>query len=525
MSDNKNKPDKNLVSILTTPLRVVESKALPILTAYSSLVEASKEGGNEQQIEKNILEAQAKVLEVKHNDAEQFEDFKVEASIKASGVSAFGDATPGSIVVIPVRGVMMRESSYSYSYGFIRGTRELEGLVKAAELSANVTAIVFDVKSPGGEAAGNESLARVIKSCSIPTLVSFEGLASAALEAFIGVDELYALEKDSYFGSLGTLTSVMNASKYWADMGVEIVDIYAPQSTLKNIESRAAKEGNIKPMQDRLEASTDFFINDVKAARPQIVDDGRIYKGALYNAVEAKKIKAIDGIKDLEYVINRAAFLARKQKRSNNSKLNSDMNAAEKAAETAAAEKLAADKAAATKEVETVEVSKEDKSILDTIKTALGLSTKKVETPVVDEAAVKAAADAQEVVRLTTLVGTHEKTIEAISQEKVVAETKASELEADLANLGQAKTVEGEEPIKTVAGMVEAYNATFEHNKALGGNGKAPATPVADQEGDDVSKVENNVHSFKSVEDREAEIEKALEAKRKAKKEANKTAE
>lgn len=501
----KNKDlNKSLVSILTTPLRICEDKARPILMAYSCFLDSAKTGDIEEQLKENIENNKISLASVKHNNSEDFENFKAEVDMRITDVSTFKDATPGSILIVPVRGVMMRETQYSWSYGYVTGTRELEKTIKAAEQSPNIAAVVVQLKSPGGEAAGNESLARVIKNCNIPVLISFEGMASAALEAFIGADEIYALEKDSYFGSLGTLTSIVDDSKFWDEMGVKFTDIYAPQSTLKNVEYRAALEGDNKPMEDRLEASTEFFIKDVKAARPQIVDDGKIYKGAIYNAVEALKIKAIDGIKDFDFVINRAAFLSRKNARENN------------ANKMTPEEKLAAEKAASEKE--TVEVSKEDKGLLDQIKGFLGIGKKEAGSEIPNEIS-KAN---EELGKLKAQLGSLEKSLAEYAVEKASLQNEISKLTADREQLKNAKVLDGENPFESVEALVKTYNQTFEHNKELGGDGKAPNLPVSNKETEDVLQPAKTAEPAKTADQREREIEQKLKEKRAAK-EAAKT--
>jgi protease-4 len=491
--------DNSIISILSTPLRIREDKALPILTAYSSFLDAVKEGSSEKQIDENVEQSQIKIYEFSSDQSEcdsfeDFKDFKETASLKSHGVSSFSNVSAGSIAVIPVRGVMMRETTYSYRYGYIIGTRELESILTKAENSDNIDGIVIQLKSPGGEAAGNESLARVIQRVkkSKPVLVSFEGMASAALEAFISSTEIYALEKDSYFGSLGTMTTLVNDSKFWSDMGVDFIEIYAPQSSLKNIESREAKNGNSDPMKDRLKKSTKFFIDDVKKARPQIKDDDKIFKGAIYNAVEALAIDAIDGIKDFNYVLNRTAFLARKSKRANTKKVSLENK---------------------NKETETVQVSKEDKNLLDRAKAFFGGGTKEA-APEKTEHEIAIEKATSEISGLKTAALSYQKQIAELEADKAKTVEAMGVLEADVAHLSDAKLVDGEEPFGTVEAMVKVYNQTFEHNKELGGQGKNANLPVNNKEQE--SGISENKIGLKteSVDDAYARIQKNLKEKK-----------
>ena len=86
--------DNSIISILSTPLRIREDKALPILTAYSSFLDAVKEGSSEKQIDENVEQSQIKIYEFSSDQSEcdsfeDFKDFKETASLKSHGVSTF----------------------------------------------------------------------------------------------------------------------------------------------------------------------------------------------------------------------------------------------------------------------------------------------------------------------------------------------------------------------------------------------------------------------------------------------------
>lgn len=236
----------------------------------------------------------------------------------------FEGVAEGSIAVVPVMGAMMRDTYCTFGNGYISGTRDLERTVEMLDVNKNVDGIVFYINTPGGQATGNESLSKKIQSCKTPTVGFFEMMASAGVGAFQGVDELYAAESESTWGSIGTYTTLINDRKYWEELGIDIIEIYAPDSTEKNKEYREAIKGNEDPMLERLEKMNSMFIKQVKKARPSIKDDGKVFKGKLYTASEAVKIGAIDGIKDLNFAIKRARFLSKngKEKKKSNATKN-----------------------------------------------------------------------------------------------------------------------------------------------------------------------------------------------------------
>lgn len=231
----------------------------------------------------------------------------------------FDKLQKGSIAVVPVMGAMMRDSYCTLSDGWISGTRDLEATVKALDENENVDSVIFYLNSPGGQADGNESLSRAIQAMKTPSIVYFEGMASAAVYAFEGAKEIYAAESGSYWGSIGTYITLADDTKFWEEMGVNFLEIYAPQSTEKNIEFREAYNGNEEPMKKMLFDMTEKFIKSVKKSRPNLQDDGHVFKGKLYSAQEAYKIGAIDGIKPFDFALERARILGKQNKKQNSS--------------------------------------------------------------------------------------------------------------------------------------------------------------------------------------------------------------
>lgn len=293
------------------PMFINRQYAISLMMRYNSVIESALISGSiEQEIERLEQTNQVSFYNVSHEVTQG--KFKED----------FSKISKGSIAVVSVHGAMMRDDYCTMSDGFIAGTKSLEETVKALDANENVDAVVFSIDSPGGQAYGSESLSRVISSMSKPKLGHFENImASAAVHAFQGVDKLYGNESQSSWGSIGTYVSFVNDAKFYEAMGLEIIEVYAPQSTEKNVEYRKALEGDNEPMEAMLQEMTAAFIKDVKKARPALENDGHVFKGKLYSATEAKKINAIDGIKSLDAVIKEARSLGRKSK-SNKTKKN-----------------------------------------------------------------------------------------------------------------------------------------------------------------------------------------------------------
>lgn len=402
----------------------------------------------------------------------------------------FSKIEKGSIAVVPVMGAMMRDSYCTFSDGFVSGTRDLEATVKALDENENVDGIVFYINSPGGQADGNESLSRVIASTKTPTVGFFEGMASAAVYAFQGIKELYAAETQSYWGSIGTYISIADDTAFWESMGINYMDIYAPQSTEKNIEFREAINGNQEPMKELLSKLTDSFIKTVKKARPQLQDDGHVFKGKLYSAADALKIGAIDGIKNLEFAIERARILGKKAKKQTTTNQNTEIMSAENEEKLSFWDRIFGK--ATAKEVET-DLNKVENS------------TKELQTKF--EALEKEFATAQAaIIEKTSQLDTLNEQLNQSAIEAKTNEAKAVEIENALNAQNEILKAKGFENLEMFLADYETVKA---HNIELGGV-KAAETPINPQQ-----TFENTPKKQKTYKEAKAEADAALEAKKK----------
>ena len=315
--DNQNKVITSAIAAMArTPMFIDEQGCHSLLLKYTSFVENISIS---EEVAKSALEKNRQDCSVKFYNAQN-------SVYQGSFSEDFSKVKEGSIALVPVMGAMMRDDYCDMSLNFIAGTRSLERTINELNSNSNVEAIVFHVVTPGGQSMGNESLANVIKQTSKPTLVYFEMMASAGVYSFTGVNEIYAAESDSMWGSIGTYMTLYDDTEFLKSIGIDIKSIYASESTEKNKEYRAAIDGDNEPMIEWLDKSNQMFIDHVKASRPSIKDDGLVFKGKIYTAKEAKKIGAIDGINSLEFVINRARKLAKKSKTQSKSMQNGLQN-------------------------------------------------------------------------------------------------------------------------------------------------------------------------------------------------------
>lgn len=214
------------------------------------------------------------------------------ASKKAS------DIPQNAIAVIEVKGPITKESTC-----FSVGTRELTQLTYAAAENPKVGGIMYVADTGGGSVAGTETFARAINEVSQakPTLVLAEDvLASAGIWIGVSAHHLFAQNKTTQIGSIGTAIMLTDARERLKSKGITHHYITATDSTAKNAEYYQALDGNKEALQKQLDAINTVFQDWVKANRPNLKIDSKTkapLNGAMYAATEAAAIDLIDGVK------------------------------------------------------------------------------------------------------------------------------------------------------------------------------------------------------------------------------------
>lgn len=491
MNDSNN-IKRVIKAIASHPLFMQRQEALNLAFKYDAILNSG------------IL-ANDKLLEIHQEKMEALTAVQFHSASKSVVTGKLGgdfeNVPNGSVAVIPVMGVMSRDSYCSLQNGFVTGTRDLEKTVEMLDLNENVEGIVFYINTPGGQASGNESLSKKIQACKTPTVGLYEMMASAGVGAFQGVDELYAVESSSVWGSIGTYISFYDDKRLLDEMGIDIYEIYAPQSTEKNKTFREAIEGNEEPMKEYLAKMTDNFIKQVKKARPNLKDDGKVFKGEEYNAMEAKKIGAIDGIKDLNQAIERARYLFRNGKQKRKSAATKNLSImSEDNAKAGFWERMFGSKNAEQAEKSVEQVNKEMVDLKESnqnLTNQLQENQQSLEKVNAENKELQAALDAAK--------AQNEKHLETIAT--LEDATKAA--------------LEGTE-FENVQQLADDHKKVIAHNIELGGR-EAAATPVGDQQ--DISHTVSNtlekpMTAREKVDQQLAQIEK--EEKEKAGEKAEK---
>ncbi|MFD2961326.1 MULTISPECIES: S49 family peptidase [Olivibacter] len=241
------------------------------------------------------------------------EEYSQKSAISADGTvrydryRGFSEAPSGSIAKILLRGPVMH-------YGWCDdGTNELNEQFNAAYNSPNIIGVLLDTDSPGGQVDGTESLAETIYTAPKP-VVGFGNngyIASAALWIATACKELYVDGPLTMIGSKGVYQRLYDFREAFKMAGVDIIDVYARQSTDKNKVYIDALNKKTDALKDELDYINDKFTAVIKKHRNGKLTSDDWLTGKLYYADEAHKIGLIDGYKTKAQAIERIRELSK----------------------------------------------------------------------------------------------------------------------------------------------------------------------------------------------------------------------
>lgn len=236
-----------------------------------------------------------------------------------------------SIGVISISGPLMKEGDIC-SNGMVDYTSLINNLANAG----NVSGIILNIDSPGGQADGTAMLSDAIKNASnlkpVLAIIDDGMAASAAMWIASAANEIYVSQPTDQVGSIGVYTTIADWASYYESQGLKMMDIYAPQSTEKNKPYSDALNGDTSLISEELAVLADQFIITVSNNRGGKIKGDRWKSGKMFFAAEAKSIGLIDGIKSFDQVVKRISSLITKQ-----SQLNNNIMAFEKTLATAKA--------------------------------------------------------------------------------------------------------------------------------------------------------------------------------------------
>jgi len=215
----------------------------------------------------------------------------------------------GSIAVIPILGpIFHRGDAFSEFFG-IKSSQSIVRSMKEAVSNPDITSIVLDVDSPGGEVDGTPEAAAEMLALrgSKPIIaVSNTMMASAAYWLSVAADQIVA-STSSISGSVGVWTMHVDESKFLEQIGLDITLIFAGEHKV---------DGNpFEPLSEEVHADLQKEMDDIHADFIRGVAKGRgltpnrvrntFGDGRTFSAAEAVELGVADRVGTLNQELAR----------------------------------------------------------------------------------------------------------------------------------------------------------------------------------------------------------------------------
>jgi len=234
---------------------------------------------------------------------DMFEGAEEPACIELASVSYMADddgfyfQPETGIAVIPILGVLMNRMSWSY--GFATGYDYIRSAFNAAMDRPEVKGIVFDVNSPGGQAAGNFELAAEIaetRGRKKPTMAIVNSMAaSGGYSLATAADRIVAMPSAA-IGSIGVVSTHVSFEKNLEKEGIEVTFIYAGKHKVDGNPYQSLPKSVKSSMLASVERIYDNFVSVVANNRGIDAQDVRDTEAAMYDSEEALARGLIDAI-------------------------------------------------------------------------------------------------------------------------------------------------------------------------------------------------------------------------------------
>lgn len=220
---------------------------------------------------------------------------------------------PNSVGVIPITGPCTKYNGDCGEPGMIQRNNWLMDMLSRT----NVGSIIQLLDTPGGEARAASSYVSMLQRRNKPVLSYADGMvASLGVWFSSASDEFYLSNEMDQVGSIGSYCTLLDFSGYLEKEGIKMLEIYAPQSTDKNGDYRAALAGDTSAIEADLKLHVDAFISHVSRSRgiTAAANASAWNTGKMFYAKDSQKIGLSDGVKAFDQVVSKAAWLGKRHK-------------------------------------------------------------------------------------------------------------------------------------------------------------------------------------------------------------------
>lgn len=213
------------------------------------------------------------------------------------------------IAIIPVHGVLINR--FSYCWGFVTGYNFVRAQMNAALADDEVTTIVLDVDSPGGEAVGCFELCEEIRAAreSKPIIAVVDSMAASGGYAIASSASRVFVTPSGSAGSISVYRVRLDMSKALTNDGIDFHVIEADERKADGHFAKPMSDEEMSEAMASVKKRRDEFFDLVVANRPSVTRETLAeLAGRLPRADEALALGLIDDVSSPSEAVS--AFLA-----------------------------------------------------------------------------------------------------------------------------------------------------------------------------------------------------------------------
>lgn len=239
--------------------------------------------------------------------------------LKAIPQAAAMTRTPSSagvLAVVPIRGMLIARDD---GWGWARSSEAIGNEIDGALADPQVSGILLDIDSPGGQAAGVEEVAqKVLAARSVkPVVAHVNHLAASGAYWIASAASSIVATPSAYVGSIGVWTAHQDVSKLMERMGVKVTLIKAGKFKIEGNPYEPLSEEAMAAIQADVEAIHQSFLSGVAKGRGVTVSKvkSEFGEGRTVRAADAKGVGMIDSIGDRFLAVQAMGRIGREMKR------------------------------------------------------------------------------------------------------------------------------------------------------------------------------------------------------------------
>lgn len=218
-----------------------------------------------------------------------------------------GYAKGRGVAVISVIGTLVPRAGYLEAESGLLSYERLKAQVLAADRDPEVTAIVLDLHTPGGSAAGCFEAADVIHEVSRrrPVVAVANTMACSAGYAIAAAANKIVVSPSSLVGSIGVICLHLDRSRQIEAQGITPTIIKAGDRKAVGNETQPLSDDDLEEIQGEVDAFMNLFVAGVARHRPQLAEKAiRDTEARTYMGADAVSVGLADEIGTIEKVVS-----------------------------------------------------------------------------------------------------------------------------------------------------------------------------------------------------------------------------